>query len=219
MSRSLHTVTRHFPRVSAVSQLLTRPIPAQIRSNIVVHLPARHSSSARLKNFESAKEYAQYAKIQGIGDSQVYKGTLFEHTVRDALRPLGFDLLIVGGGGDHGIDLRGTWKDIKIIVQCKATSKKPGEINIRELEGVLGRETAKSIGVFASLMPLSPKALARFRSSSHAMIYLCTDSYDDGGSIKGLSANPAATALLENHSIVKKTLPNGASTFSLIPVS
>jgi hypothetical protein len=88
--------------------------------------------------------YAAYAQRVGLDTSTTtYVGTHYEYTVAAALKNYGFYLKRVGGTGDYGIDLLGTWTvpstlaPLRVLVQCKASSTKTkvGPSRIRELEG------------------------------------------------------------------------------------
>ncbi|KAK8079925.1 hypothetical protein PG997_007743 [Apiospora hydei] len=88
--------------------------------------------------------YATYAQRTGLDTkSTTYVGTHYEYQVASTLRRLGFDVKRVGGRGDFGIDLIGTWvvpsspRPLRVIMQCKAAATKTmiGPRLIRELEG------------------------------------------------------------------------------------
>ncbi|KAK7998059.1 hypothetical protein PG989_006099 [Apiospora arundinis] len=88
--------------------------------------------------------YAAYAQRSGLDTtSTTYVGTHYEYQVASTLKRLGFDLKRIGGRGDFGIDLVGTWavpsnpSPLRVIVQCKAAATKTmiGPRLVRELEG------------------------------------------------------------------------------------
>ena len=88
--------------------------------------------------------YAAYAQRTGLDTSSTtYVGTHYEYKVASTLRSFGFDLRRVGGRGDFGIDLIGTWlipsspRPLRVIMQCKVAATKTmiGPRLIRELEG------------------------------------------------------------------------------------
>lgn len=71
--------------------------------------------------------------------STVARGRDYEISCKNYLEEhLAMQLVVSGGAGDQGVDLRGFWLDEKhhnIIVQCKHYSKKVGPATIREMEG------------------------------------------------------------------------------------
>lgn len=75
--------------------------------------------------------------------STVYKGTHYEYTIAEALSQYGFFLKRVGGSSDRGMDLLGTWTipttshTMRVVVQCKAGSRSPGPMYVRELKGAV----------------------------------------------------------------------------------
>ncbi|KAI0132325.1 hypothetical protein BJ170DRAFT_242658 [Xylariales sp. AK1849] len=88
--------------------------------------------------------YVSYAERTGLDTgSTTYVGTHYEYTVAAALQKFGFDVRRVGGRGDYGTDLLGTWSvpsstnPLRVLLQCKvsAPSTKIGPHQIRELEG------------------------------------------------------------------------------------
>jgi hypothetical protein len=88
--------------------------------------------------------YVAYAQRTGLDTSSTtYVGTHYEYTVAAALEKFGFEIKRIGGRGDFGIDLLGTWSvpssanPLRIFLQCKfaATSTKIGPHLLRELEG------------------------------------------------------------------------------------
>jgi hypothetical protein len=90
--------------------------------------------------------YAAYAERIGLDTSTTtYVGTHYEYTVAASLKSFGFELRRVGGAGDYGIDLLGSWSvpsmphPLRVLLQCKASSvtskARIGPATIRELEG------------------------------------------------------------------------------------
>ncbi|KAK9771315.1 putative Restriction endonuclease type IV Mrr domain-containing protein [Seiridium cardinale] len=90
--------------------------------------------------------YTAYAERVGLDTSSTtYVGTHYEYTVAATLEKFGFHLRRVGGAGDYGIDLLGTWSvpstptPLRVLLQCKASSitskARIGPATIRELEG------------------------------------------------------------------------------------
>ncbi|KAI5785094.1 hypothetical protein DFH27DRAFT_487674, partial [Peziza echinospora] len=81
-----------------VAARLKPPIPRSLKNT----LPnAKH---------QDIPSFLAYAEEVGLSPkSSVYRGTLYEYTVREALFTKNMHLLRCGGPGDKGIDLRGTW--------------------------------------------------------------------------------------------------------------
>ncbi|KAH6659753.1 glutathione S-transferase [Truncatella angustata] len=90
--------------------------------------------------------YLSYVERTGLDTTTTtYVGTHYEYTVAHTLERFGFELRRVGGSGDHGIDLLGTWSvpstptPLRVLLQCKASSvastARIGPATIRELEG------------------------------------------------------------------------------------
>lgn len=99
--------------------------------------------------------FLSYVDRTGLNpNSTVYVGTHYEYTVASALSRYGISARRCGGASDFGIDLLGTWalpvppvppaspssspsspRPLRVIVQCKASSRNIGPSVIRELEG------------------------------------------------------------------------------------
>ncbi|KLU81818.1 hypothetical protein MAPG_00898 [Magnaporthiopsis poae ATCC 64411] len=111
--------------------------------------------------------FLQYAKRTGLDPaSTIYVGTHFEYTVMKSLSRYGFSLRRVGGVSDYGIDLLGTWTvpssttPLKVLLQCKAMSRKALPHHIRELEGAFvgaptGWRGRNVVGFLATQQPAS----------------------------------------------------------------
>lgn len=105
--------------------------------------------------------FLAHAERTGLDQSStVYVGTHYEYTVAANLARYGFHLKRVGGVGDFGTDLLGTWTPpstsqfIKILAQCKAGTQRIGPQHIRELEGAFAGAPAgwRGGGVLALLI-------------------------------------------------------------------
>ncbi|KAK3688113.1 hypothetical protein B0T22DRAFT_425570 [Podospora appendiculata] len=98
--------------------------------------------------------------------STVFVGTHYEYTVAQALAAYQFDLTRIGGRSDQGIDLLGTWtlpgsttpSHHKVFVQCKALTRTPTSVLIRELEGAFSGAPAgwRGEGVIGLLATCGP---------------------------------------------------------------
>lgn len=63
----------------------------------------------------SLATFQTYALRTGLSTtSTVYTGTAYEYLTQSTLRPYGFELHRVGGRGDRGVDLLGTWQIPKL---------------------------------------------------------------------------------------------------------
>lgn len=111
--------------------------------------------------------YAAYAQRTGLDTgSNTYVGTHYEYKVASTLKNFGFELKRVGGRGDFGIDLIGTWvvpsskRPVRVIMQCKVAATKTmiGPRLIRELEGAfVGAPSGwRSEGVVGLLVAQKP---------------------------------------------------------------
>lgn len=95
-------------------------------------------------NHHDLSSFLQYAERTELDPkSTVYIGTLYEYTVAASLAKYGFSLQRTGGSSDYGIDLLGAWSlpsaQLRVILQCKATSQKLSPHSARELEGAFVR--------------------------------------------------------------------------------
>lgn len=86
--------------------------------------------------------FLEYASHTGLdAQSTTYVGTHYEYTVAAALSRLNMSLKRIGGKSDYGIDLLGTWslpsapQPLKVLIQCKAFTRKIEPAQARELEG------------------------------------------------------------------------------------
>ncbi|PWN92718.1 hypothetical protein FA10DRAFT_224127, partial [Acaromyces ingoldii] len=150
--------------------------------------------------------------------STVEIGTSYENLSRDVLSSLfpGMTLDRVGGAHDGGIDLRGWWLPstepmrIRVIVQCKAESKKSGPVHLRELHGAYtaqpraaaaaaaaaaGEEAAGTqVGVLVSKTGFSKQATIVATAASIPMILVHLSELGEPVSIL---CNEALTQLLD----------------------
>lgn len=133
--------------------------------------------------------------------STTYLGTRYEYLTQSHLASFNFELVVVGGRGDSGIDLLGTWtlpdpatspppnsapaqRTFKVLVQCKrlSTNRTPTPSLIRELEGAI----SNTISSPSSLVP------AVFREGHILGVLVCTRPATEGilkamrGSRRGL---------------------------------
>ena len=86
-------------------------------------------------------------------------GYEFEALVAQRFRQHGYDVEQTGGAGDGGIDLEVRRADQRIIVQCKAHSKKVSPAAVRDFYGTLIASGA-DMGVFITKVGVSQNAYA-----------------------------------------------------------
>ncbi|ETS83731.1 hypothetical protein PFICI_05607 [Pestalotiopsis fici W106-1] len=109
-------------------------------------LPSLRYPDSINKDHYDLPSYVAYAERIGLDTSTTtYVGTHYEYTVAASLKRFGFELRRVGGAGDYGIDLLGSWsvpstpQPLRVLLQCKASSAtskaRIGPATIRELEG------------------------------------------------------------------------------------
>ncbi len=125
--------------------------------------------------------------------SAVHVGTSYEYLCAHALLRLGFTNLIrTGGRSDRGIDLLGYWKPpllsptsrgLPVIVQCKATARKPGPEMIRELEGAIAgapREWREdtTIGVLSAKKECTDGVRQAVKRSSRGLVWVMIEDVD-----------------------------------------
>ena len=84
----------------------------------------------------------------------------FESMVMRILARRGYNLVVVGGAGDEGVDLKGTGPNGEVVVvQCKRyqQSKVIGPATVRELSGTMGMQKAR-VGILVTTSFFSDNA-------------------------------------------------------------
>lgn len=102
----------------------------------------------------------QRQRLYSISDMLAATPKQFEHMVERILRRQGYNLVVVGGAGDQGVDLRGTGPDgAEVIVQCKRQQQQSriAPKVIRELAGSVGMQRAE-VGIFVTTTWFSESA-------------------------------------------------------------
>lgn len=106
-------------------------------STAILHYPEPPTA-----NHNDLASFLKYVERSGLDPkTTLYVGTHYEYTVAQVLSKYGFYLQRVGGQSDYGIDLLGTWtvpsssEPLKVLIQCKAISRKSSPNLVRELEG------------------------------------------------------------------------------------
>lgn len=126
-------------RISALTARATRLRREQERAKATEPEPVPRIARPALQPHQDLASFLDYAEEYNLKTtSTVFKGTLFEYTVAEALKAYDMSLNRVGKANDHGIDLLGHWSlpdspALRVLVQCKMT--KPVPAFIRELEG------------------------------------------------------------------------------------
>ncbi|CZT19917.1 uncharacterized protein RCC_05774 [Ramularia collo-cygni] len=109
--------------------------------------PAKRTKSLKQRplplrpNHHDLKSFLEYAGRAELNkDTSVYRGTLYEYVVAEALQQrYNFSLRRMGRSNDLGIDLIGAWTlpeepcELRVLIQCKASKPRPSYV--RELEG------------------------------------------------------------------------------------
>ncbi|KAG0128019.1 hypothetical protein HOY82DRAFT_46806 [Tuber indicum] len=152
------------------------------------------------------ESFLKYAK--GIAlptHTTVYVGTLYEYTVKEALKSFGMSLERTGGRDDRGVDLRGTWtipnlpseqsqkpRVYDALVQCKCTKIHPAAI--RELDGTVSSKKPETIGILAAPEHCSPGIRKHMSMSPRPLMYLCLGGKE--GIVEQIIWNTSASVLL-----------------------
>ncbi|CUS09103.1 unnamed protein product [Tuber aestivum] len=131
------------------------------------------------------ESFLKYAEVIALPThTTVYVGTLYEYTVKEALKSFGISLERTGGRDDRGVDLRGTWtvpnlpseqsqkpRVYDALVQCKCTKVAPAAI--RELDGAASLKKPETIGILAAPKHCSPGIRKHMAMSPRPLMYLC----------------------------------------------
>lgn len=116
-------------------------------------------------NHHDLPSFLEHVERSGLNPkSTLYVGTHYEYTVAQTLAKYRFYLRRIGGQSDYGTDLLGTWtvpsapEPLKVLVQCKAISRKSAPNLIRELEGAfvgapVGWRGPGVVGIFVTEKP------------------------------------------------------------------
>ncbi|RPA94489.1 hypothetical protein L873DRAFT_1701289 [Choiromyces venosus 120613-1] len=156
------------------------------------------------------ESFLKYAKGVALPThTTVYVGTLYEYTVKEALKSFGMSLERTGGSGDKGVDLRGTWtipnlpleqsqkpRIYDVLAQCKCAKigKKISPAVIRELEGTVSSKKPETIGILAASKPCSPGIRKHLAMSPRPLMYLCLE--EAKGIVEQIVWNAPASILL-----------------------
>ena len=190
-----HTVGRRLPPALPSLPRCSRHFSQRYQSTHAVGLPETAKTLQRHHN--DLPSFLAYAARTSLSPkSTAYVGTYYEYTVQRALRRLGFSLDRIGGRGDDGIDLVGTWHlpeslsrhPLRVIAQCKRLKNRLGPHIIRELEGAFtGAPTGWQGGDIFGLL-VSPREATKgvreaMAKSKYPMVWLLVES-DLGGSRK-----------------------------------
>ncbi|EKG14283.1 Endonuclease TnsA /resolvase Hjc/tRNA endonuclease [Macrophomina phaseolina MS6] len=158
-------------------------------------------------NHHDLPSFLAYAERVNLSpDRTVYVGTHYEYTVAASLKRYGFDLTRTGRASDLGIDLLGTWTlpvpenapprglPLRVLIQCKATTKTLNPQHVRELEGAFTGAPAQwregdFLGLLASTQKVSKGVLHALSRSRWPMGFLKVRS---DGRVEQFVWNPSA---------------------------
>jgi len=115
--------------------------------------------SRKVDGFLKAQvDYEEWHKRTQTMFWQSLSGRQFEHEFAKVLVRLGYEVRLVGGRDDGGVDLVASRRSREIVVQCKAwPSRKVGPAVLRELYGALIHSGASS-AILATTGELSDRA-------------------------------------------------------------
>ncbi|KAI9278046.1 hypothetical protein BY458DRAFT_565619 [Sporodiniella umbellata] len=144
----------------------------------------------------TASNIEKYLKNRTDLSSSTYRGTMFELQTLQALETTAkMELSRVGGKGDGGVDLRGTWVDLPIIVQCKNVKEGCSPEHIRGLMGTASLFKKKHISILATQPCMyTSDVLSHFRASNMALGLACVNDI----TLVSLLFNKKAEALMKN---------------------
>ncbi|QIX00401.1 hypothetical protein AMS68_005918 [Peltaster fructicola] len=126
-------------RISALNGRATRLRREQERQNAESETVAPRAAPSALQPHHNLATFLDYAEEYNLKTTTtVFKGTLYEYTVAEALKAYDISLTRVGRSNDSGIDLLGRWTlpqgpGVRVLIQCKMAKTMPALI--RELEG------------------------------------------------------------------------------------
>ena len=113
----------------------------------------------------------------------------------------------VGGRGDQGVDLRGSWTPpapsprpmLNVYVQCKAERSRTGPKHLRELEGTLNLSTTPQtppIGILAATTACTAGLRKHMLMSRLPLAYCCIAPHHRGGHIEQFLWNSVVGAMI-----------------------
>ena len=147
----------------------------------------------------SLSSFIDHASRSGLDlKSTVFRGTIHEYSVLEALKPYRFRLTRTGGSDDKGVDLKGIWKlgtEIPVVIQCKNEAKKIGPRYIREMSG-MKTTLPGTIAILASTSMYTPLAIRSMITSEVPIALTLFQQYEDGGMLEQLVWNRPAGAIL-----------------------
>lgn len=120
--------------------------------------------------------------------STVGRGRLYEHSCREFLQSqLSMQLVVCGGAGDQGVDLRGHWtldKPKDVLVQCKHYKQRLGPAAVREMEGTASYYTSEAtsplLSVICAKSGFTTSSWKRALASSKPLLLLHLDFKAEG---------------------------------------
>ncbi|KAJ3559161.1 hypothetical protein NM688_g504 [Phlebia brevispora] len=175
--------------------------------------------------------------------STVHRGTAFETKCMRLLEEnFCMSLQRVGGTADGGIDLQGWWwlptsenlpssndlahyRRMRVLAQCKAEKKKTGPAYLREMEGVLHRNSIATVqatssseallspanqyptvGLFISMSPFTKKALLHAHSSPFPFCLLHLPEPEDSNADEEEAGAEGIGSIVLNHVLMHSVL-------------
>lgn len=155
----------------------------------------RSSSPAALSKHRDLPTVLHHPQSAALSPtSTVHVGTSYEYLCAHTLPRLGFaNLTRTGGRSDRGIDLLGHWKPpslsstsggLPVIVQCKATARKPGPEMIRELEGAIAGAPREwrdddTIGVLSAKREFTDGVRQAVKRSSRGIVWVMIEDVNE----------------------------------------
>lgn len=116
-------------------------------------------------------------------------GTAFERYCTHILRNQGFQLSVIGGTGDKGIDILGNWVIgshfcVEILGQCKYVTRKMSSSTCREFEGSLSslfdNWRSRRLSLLFCNQSMSTQCKEQFMSSQFPLMFVKTvENLDD----------------------------------------
>lgn len=166
------------PIILALIYLLINSIFCLIHPTYSKQIAAYSKYQESRERFEFL-EKASYIKSleKSVLTYQRASGPEFEQLVARAMRASGWDVTIMGGANDGGIDLECVRGSVRAIVQCKAHAKKISPAVVRELYGTLTSHPA-SLAILASTQ--GPSDNARLWAEGKPIRFITIDDLVEG---------------------------------------
>lgn len=184
-------------------------------SSAITRTPAPIVSKGKHHDLPTFLDHADSIALSPT--STVHVGTSYEYLCAETLLRLGFrDLMRTGGRSDRGIDLLGHWtlpfsssthKTVPVIVQCKATTRKPGPDMIRELEGAVagspeGWRHGTTVAVLCAKREATDGVRQAIKRSGRGIVWVMVqDLQDEKGAVMGEGSRGRVKQVLWNQHV------------------